>query len=178
MEYQLCHKLEEISEIGFKINWCFIKIGYLGYEYLQTQLTKQDICEYGYNILEKIESSYDLLTQLLGESSNDYVFEEILEKLAREERTDTTLQVRKWIVYLTKNMISNLREDYFENLLTITDFWVSLGIPQNTPHIFQAVNNKITPKEYYTKEMHDLIIDKHMQWIDNEIKQISLLEQK
>jgi len=173
------NKLEEIINIGFKINWKFIQIGYLGFEYIPQQIDKDDIKEYGYHLIEKMNDSFELIVQLLDELPNDYEFNEILKKLAQRENSKQELQTRKWIVYLTKKMIETidtLDDDFFEKLINITEFWVLLDQPENSPHIFQGVNNIISPEEYYTKDMYDLIIDKHKKWIEKEIKEIILLE--
>lgn len=170
------NKLERIREIGFKITWKLVKIGYFGDKFIQPQITKQDISEYACSLLEKMEANYNEIAQLANMKIEDYEIDHILNELIKLEDSNIELQCQKWIVYLTKEMIKNLGSNYFENLLTITEFWVSLGQPENSPHIFQAVKNQITPQEYYTEEMYNLILHTHKKWIDQEIKRIIQLE--
>lgn len=75
-------------------------------------------------------------------------------------------------------MIENLGDNYLENLLNITEFWVSLGQPNNSPHIFQSVGNKITPETYYTEEMYNVILQKHIEWISKQIQRVIQVEDK
>ena len=175
MESQLFHnKLENINNIGLKITWKFILIGYKGYMHLNSQITKDDICKYIENhINEKDNGKY---IELLVNEHDDYAFEKTLRNFANKEYSDLNLQIDKWILYLTKVMIDNLKSDYYENLLEINDFWVSLGQPEYCPHIFQGVNNEIEPEDYYTIEMYDKILKIHKEWIKKEIKRINLLE--
>ena len=170
------NKLEKIKEIGFNITWKFINIGYFGYKFVQKQITKQDLCEYSYSLLERIEIDYNEITQLTDKEIKDYKIEQILDKLIKFDNSDIELQYQKWIIFLTKEMIENLNGNYFENLLIITEFWLSLGQPKNSPHIFQAVENTITPKDYYTEEMYNSILYRHKDWINEEIQKIKQLE--
>lgn len=171
-------KLDEIKEMNFKITWKLIKIGYTGYKFMQPQINKQEICEYAYSLLEKMECNYEYIAQLIGEKENDYEFNQILDKLSKLDSSDIELQYQKWIIYLTKKLIESLDHNELENLLNITEFWISLGQPDNSPHIFQAVGNKITPEAYYTKEMYDLVLHRHLEWIGKETQKIIQLENR
>lgn len=170
------NKLEKIKEIGFKITWKFIKIGYFGYKFVQKQITKQELCEYSYSLLEKKEFNYNEIAQLTNIKLEDYELNQIFDKLIKFDNSNIELQYQKWVIFLTKEMIENLNGNYFENLLTITEFWLSLGQPKNSPHIFQAVGNQITPQEYYTEEIYNLILHRHKEWINKEIQRIIQLE--
>lgn len=169
------NKIKELEKMKFKITWALIQIGYLGNQIAQ-QIDEKDISEYCYSLLESEKENPDEVTQLIGEKDDRYEFERILDKLVKNENSDEELQFRKWRVYLVKQMIYNLGEDYIENLLNITEFWIDLGQPEDSPHIFQSVNNKITPKEYYTEDTYKIIIKRHMEWIEKEIEMIHQLE--
>lgn len=169
------NKIKELEKMKFKITWTLIQIGYLGNEIVQ-QIDEKDISEYCYSLLENEKENLDEVAQLIGEKDDRYEFEKILDKLVKKENSNKELQFRKWRVYLVKQMICNLDEDYIENLLNITEFWLDLGQPEDAPHIFQSVNNKITPKEYYTKNAYERIIKRHKEWIEKEIERIHQLE--
>lgn len=171
-------KLDEIKKLNFKITWKLIRIGYLGYENIQPQIDKQDVCNYAYYLLENMESNYNKVVQLITQKENDYEFNQILNHLAKLDNSNIELQVEKWIIFLTKKMIENLGDNYLENLLNITEFWVSLGQPNDSPHIFQSVGNKITPETYYTEEMYNVILQKHIEWISKQIQRVIQVEDK
>lgn len=178
MGFQLYHenKLKEIQKNKFRITWKLIEIGYFGYEFIQPQISKQDICEYAEIILQDKESNYNEIAQLIAEKLDDYEFNIILHKLAKQEEGDVEREYYKWTIYLTRKMLESLENDYFEDLLTINEFWISLGQPKYSPHMFQAVKNSISPQEYYTKEMYDLILNKHKEWIKCQTEKIIQME--
>lgn len=170
------NRLQKISEMNINITWLFIEIGYKGYKNIEPIINKQEVYEYAYSVLENTDKDFEDIALLLSAKSDDYEFNQILNKLVKLENSDFELQVRKWVVYLTQNMISNIERDYLEGLLTMTGFWILLGEPKDCPHIFQGVGNNITQEDYYTEEMYNLLINKHKEWIKKEIKQIRDLE--
>lgn len=171
------NKLQKIAEMNLNISWSLIEIGYNGYKNIEPLLNKQDICEYAYSLLEKADKDFDDITLLLSAKSDEYEFNNILNKLAKEENSNFELQVRKWIVYLTEKMLSNIEKDYLEGILTMRGFWTLLEEPKDCPHIFQGVGNDIKQEEYYTEKMYNLLISKHKEWIRKEIQQIAELDQ-
>ena len=36
------------------------------------------------------------------------------------------------------------------------DIWAYLEFPPDSPHVFQGINNEITPEEYYTMQNYNL----------------------
>lgn len=170
------NKLKQIEKNKFIVTWKLIEIGYFGYEFMQPQISKLDICEYAEVVLKNIQDNYDEIVQLIGERADDYEFNMILHKLSESDKSNIELQIHKWIIYLTNNMLESLKNDCFEDLLTINEFWISLGQPNYSPHMFQAVKNSISPQEYYTKEMYDLILNKHKEWIKCETEKIIQIE--
>ncbi len=169
-------KLKQIEKNKFIVTWKLIEIGYFGYEFIQPQISKLDIYEYAEILLQYKESNYNEIAQLIAEKLDDYEFNVILHKLAEQEESDIEKEYKKWIIYLTGEMLENLRNDYFEDLLTINEFWISLGQPEYSPHMFQSVENSISPQEYYTKEMYELILNKHKEWIKSEAEKIIQIE--
>lgn len=163
-------KIDKLIEIGFKINWNLIKIGYLGRGGVLPQISKEEVCNYGYYLIENNTSEKNLIIDLIDNSFDNIKFSEILCNLSNREYLNDNFQIKKWIVYLVKNLLENLPNDYFDGLLEITDFWISLDIDfKNCPHTFQGVNNNIIPEEYYTQEMYNKIINEHKEWLKSEI---------
>lgn len=176
MEYQLCHKLSKEFMKDLKVNWKYIYIGYIGYKEITPQLSKEDIVQYGDYLLEKENYCNDLISQLVGCSQDNYEFNIILERLQKREKESLELQMRKWIVCLANEMLNKLPNDYTEGLLELNEFWISLGQPKNCPHIYQSVQNNITPQEYYTQKMFNRIIKEHREWVKMEIDDIKRIE--
>lgn len=169
--------INEFIKWKFNINWTLLKIGYYGEKNILSQLSKQEIYEYSKEILNEIDEEYDLIVQLIS-AYDDYEFSEILNKLAREENVDYDIQLRKWIVYLVNKELTNISKDYFEGLMQLTELWISLGLPVECPHIIQGKNNTISPEEYYTKETYELLLEKNIKWVNDEIFNINMLEKK
>ena len=44
-------------------------------------------------------------------------------------------------------------DDCVEGLIHWTETWVSLGLPEDCPHIVQGRHNALSPDAYYTREM-------------------------
>lgn len=177
MEHQLCHKLSKGFTMNLKINWKYIYIGYKGYKGMTPQLSKEEIIQYGVYLLEGRDYHNDLVSQLVSYSQDSYEFHRILEHLQKLERESLELQVRKWIVCLANEMLNKLPNDYTEGLFELNEFWISLGQPKNCPHIYQSVQNNITPQEYYTPEMFNKIIKEHREWVKTEINDIKRIEE-
>lgn len=170
------NKLEELTKMNFKVTWKLIKIGYLGLEFIQPQLDRKDISDYACIYLKNANDNLEQIVQLIDEKNDEYEFIQILEKLSNSENSDIELQIRKWVIYLTKKMLENLDDNYVEGLLNITEFWVSLGQPSISPHILQGVENSITVQDYYTEYMYNIIVNKHIKWVEEEIEKIIHLE--
>lgn len=171
------NKLKELENMNFKITWKLINIGLFGYELINSQITKKDIYDYEEELLANNSFKFNDVVLLTDKSLSDTEFRELIYKFSKNEKTEMEFESEKWIVYLTKKMLDTLnKKDYFNSLLEISEFWISLGQPKNSPHIFQAVNNNITPKEYYTKEMFEKVLYIHEKWIKKEVKQISIRE--
>lgn len=171
------NKLKELENMNFKITWKLINIGLFGNELIKSQITKKDIYDFEEELLANNSFNFNDVVLLTDKSLSDTEFRELIYKFSKNEKTEMKFESEKWIVYLTKKMLDTLnKKDYFNSLLEISDFWISLGQPKNSPHIFQAVNNNITPKEYYTKEMFEKVLYMHENWIKKEVKQISIRE--
>lgn len=172
------NKLNELIELQFEINWTLIKIGYYGHDHIPPQISKQTVYDYGYQQLDIATNDYILLAQLVGDHDDDDIFTETISKLAKNDSSSNhlQLQLRKWRAYLVKTAIRNLPEDYFEGLLQLTELWVSLGLPDDCPHIIQGRNNTFTPEDYYTKVMYDLVLTTNINWLNEEILLIQSAE--
>lgn len=175
MEYKLCpNNLNQLVQFGFKINWTLLQIGYFGDDFIPPQFTQKDIITYA---LEQLKTNNNNLTALLACTKNDsYEFENILKKLAKNEGVSKEIQIRKLRALIVFRNIETMPDDYTEGLIKLTEIWVSLGLPDDCPHIIQGRNNSLSPDTYYTKEMYDTLKKKNFDWLDNEISYIIFKE--
>lgn len=168
--------INELKSFGFQINWTLLSIGYHGYSFIPVLLKKQSLRDYALEILETMNANYELVAQIASVSDGDYEFDENLNKLVRRENVDFNLQVRKWRALLLNHQIKELPQDCFEALISLTEFWVSLGLPDDCPHIIQGRNNSYSPQEYYTNNTYKLVLEKNVKWLKHEISTIIFLE--
>lgn len=161
--------IKQIQMFGFQINWTFLSIGYYGFLTISSQITSNDVCQYALEVLEKMNSGYELVAQLVAAENDEYEFNEIMGQLVKSENVDLNIQERKWRVYLVDQELKKISKDFFNGLLELTDLWVSLDLPNDCPHVIQGRNNTYSPQEYYTQTMYDILVKKNMDWVKNEI---------
>ncbi len=171
MEYKLClDNLEQLVQFGFKINWTLLQIGYQGRDFIPRLFTKENIYMYAMKQLELTDNI--LIAMLVCTENDDYEFEMILEKLTKNENASQVIQLRKLRVLILFRHFTTLPNDYTDALIELTEIWVSLGMPDDCPHIIQGRNNSLSPAEYYTKEMYDILRKKNFDWLEKEISYI------
>lgn len=175
MEYKFYpNSLEQLVHFGFKINWTLLQIGYLGCDFIPSVFTKGDISSYALN---QLESTDDILVAMLADTNNtEYEFERILERLARNEDVNVDNQIRKLRVLILFRHFRTLPYDYTDGLIELTEIWISLGLPNDCPHIIQGRGNSLSPSTYYTKEMYETLKKRNIDWLDNEISYIKKQE--
>ena len=171
MDYKLCSdNLGQLIQLGFKINWLLLQIGYCGDDFIAQQFSKKDIVAYALEQLEEIDD--DLIIMLVCEENDSYEFTNILHKLAKRERSSKEIQMRKLRALILSRSFAALPDDYMEGLIELTDIWISLGLPEDCPHVIQGRYNSLSPNDYYTKEMYETLKMKNFNWLDREISYI------
>ena len=166
MEYRLClNNLEQLVQFGFKINWTLLQTGYLGYDLIPPLFTKEDICIYATKQLESIDNN--LVSMLICAENDEFEF--ILKKLAKNENVNVEIQIRKLRVLILFRQFKALPNDYTNGLIELTEVWISLGIPDDCPHIIQGRNNLLSPDMYYTEKMYAILKKRNFDWLDKEI---------
>lgn len=167
------NKLQLLKNMGFRINWSLVRIGYCGEKNIPPQLTKNEVVDFASLILETArKEDYEPLAVLITGSKNKSEFIEALDTLSKSEITCSALEYKKWRVFLVKQTLEKIDTDYTSGLLQLTELWISLGLPNDSPHIVQGRNNSITPQEYYSKKTFDNIVIRHREWVEKEINNI------
>ena len=172
MDSQLCRDfLQQFESFGFKVNWLLLKIGFEGWNNLPRIISSNTIIEYAEKCLEKGENKPDLLVRII-DSIDEYEFQNALDELSKEEKTDPYIQYRKLRAFVVFSIIETLPNDCFDALLELTELWVSLGMPEDCPLFIQGRNNIYTPKAFYTKSNYNTVLMKTKDWIEKEKREI------
>ena len=98
----------------------------------------------------------------------------ILTELCDFEQVNITMSLRKWRLYLLKNILNDLETDALYVLIRLSEFWIEWQtvLIDPIPHLYQGVNNSMSPQDYYSEENMNRTIDIHKKWIENEIKSV------
>lgn len=167
------NKLQILKNMGFHISWLLVKIGYCGEKNIYPQLTKNEVADFASMMIETArKEDYEPLSMLIVGSESEREFIEAINSLSKGEITNLEIEYKKWRVFLVKQTLDKIDIDYTSGLLQLTELWISLGLPNDSPHIIQGRNNSMTPQEYYTKETFENILLRHKKWIAKEIQKI------
>lgn len=164
------NKLNLLKSLGFKISWKLIKIGLYGYMEIPILLTYDDIHQYLIEVLCDNTCETDKIVSLILEKENHCEFDKILNNLEKEDKSDITIQIRKWKVYLLKSILDNSNQDYFQGILEFMKYWTIIYPHMNSPMIFP--DEKISKEEYFTKSTYDYIFNLNRMWFEQEILNI------
>ena len=168
------NKINDIMQMGFRITWRVIAIGLFGEAYITPQLSKDDVYEYLDSLLTVPSAETDKIIKLICERDDNIKTDQMITFFAELENADLELQLRKWRAYLLKRILDEGKEDFMRSLLDLTEFWVSLGMPNDSPHEYPTKNN--VEKEYFTEETFFKLKSKSENWLLNEIQFINSLE--
>lgn len=160
-------KLEEFRKLNLSITWTLIDIGYKGSEIFQDELFSDEIIDYAISRLSD-DNYLDEVAELAGERvENTEEINRYVKILSAYEGYDFEKEFEKWVVcYVNKN-IQKKYDNCIDGLIELGDIWIKLGMPKDSPHIFQGVDNCISPQEYYTIENYENLYQSHINWVKN-----------
>lgn len=170
------NKLNILKSLGFKMSWKLVSIGLFGDNEIPAVLTYDDVVEYLHSLLIDVNEQTDIIVALLCEKNNPTKFDDILKKLASEEKTDLAIQKRKWRVYLLKSLMDDIGKDSLQGLLELMEFWVSMGHPNDCPQTFPNNDSIETVQDYFTQASYEINMSKNREWLNKEILKIVNLE--
>lgn len=162
-------KLKDFEEIGLKITWKLLFLGYRGHPIFSNKLEINEIFNYALDVYS-VNSDNDLILNLITETDNENKISLILKELSEKENTSYEIEVRKLRLIYVKNRIKIKNDNYIDGLCELSDMWIELNYPEDSPFVFQGRNNDITPKDYYTYENYNKIFMDHQIWFDKELK--------
>ena len=163
-------KINEIENLGLKITWKLLYLGFSKNNSFDRQIYLNDIIKYAINQVELGEKN-DLIYQLMCV----YDYEEllaldILYKLGETENSCYNIEIRKIKVLIAYKCTLVMNNNYIDGLNELYDLYFKLGEPENMPMVIQGVNNFITPKEYFKEQTYEMLYNKIRNWIERELK--------
>lgn len=156
-------KIGDIKEVNFTITWRLLCKGIL-----KKQLAVEDVVEYAIEQLEKGNDRMEICELAGGDSdTNDLL--DIMYDLADEENSQDEFEDRKLRAVILSKYLKQKNSNCIDGLMELTDLWIELGCPNDSPHIIQGKDNQINPIEYYTDDNYNYLFEKNEKWLKNEI---------
>lgn len=168
------NKINKIIQMGLKITWRVLAIGLFGESYIAPQISRDDVFEYLDSLLTVETLETNKIIELICERDNSTKSDKMVCCYAEMENTDLETQLRKWRVYLLQQILDNANRDFMQVLLDLTEFWVSVGMPDDSPHEYPNKNN--VSKDYFTEKTFIRVKAKSENWVLNEMQKINSLE--
>lgn len=156
-------KIGDIKKLNFTITWRLLSKGIL-----KRQLAVEDVVEYAIEQLEKGNDRMEIC-EIAGGCGDINDILNILYDLADEENSQDELEDRKLRAVILSNNLKQKNSNCIDGLMELTDLWIELGCPNDSPHIFQGKDNQISPLEYYTDDNYNYLFEKNKKWLKNEI---------
>lgn len=171
---------KKFNNYNITFSWSELKVGRFGYEknkfYLPQMLDDAIVLNFVINYLESNEEEDNPYIWELGDLKkpyNDEKIEHLLNLIADSDKNDLQAYY-KWRWILVKNLLTEIDEnDYVNTLFEINEFWLDLNLPQDMPHQYQGMGNKLTPKMFYSKDHYSKVILRHKVWLENEFQKFS-----
>lgn len=168
------NRLKILENMGFKITWKLIDIGLYGLYEIPVVLTRDEVWDYLDDLLTNIDEQSDNIISLICEKDDPIRADKILKKYTDNDKSDIIVQTRKWRAYLLKTLLDNISHDCLQGLLELIEFWISMGKPEDCPHIFPASKENV--HDYFTQSTYRFLATKNRVWLNQEIAKIIELE--
>lgn len=164
-------KLESIKKIGLSITWRLLYKGIC-----EKQLNTRDVIAYAAEKLEEGDTRGEIC-ELAGSYEDEREdIQNLLWELVEQENTQDDFEHRKIRAAIVSNTLRTKDNDYIAGLMNLTNLWIGLDCPNDSPHIIQGKNNNITPQEYYTVENYNFLYDKNVEWLKKELEYLRKMQ--
>lgn len=178
MENRRCAgNLALLEEIGFRISWTLLRLGYHECGFVPPMFSQKDICGYAAKCIEAKKDQDIRVAMLLGAEKDGYEFAEILNDLARSEAVDVELQSRKLRALFLYGQFSALPDDYENGLMELYQVWGTLGFPDDCPFQAWVRDRLLTATEDYTQSTYEALKRANFEWLYQETASIIRQEQ-
>lgn len=171
-------KLQEFKKLELSITWTLIDIGYKGSKIFQDELSSNEVINYAISLLDYDNYSWEVL-ELAGEKEvNTEEIDRHIKILSSYEMCNRDVEFEKWVVWYVSKHIQKKYDNYIDGLIELGDIWIKLGMPKDSPHIFQGLNNGISPQKYYTLENYENLYDAHVKWLNDKLLRLRHIDTK
>jgi hypothetical protein len=161
--------LEKMTSDNIAVNWSTILIGWYGPGNYDRQLSIADVAAYARELIEANPEQPIAVLKLAGARDDETALvESSLKQLAALEPYDETTEVRKWRLYLLRELEPALSDDPLYGLIALTEFWEKFDYPDDSPHVVQGRGNDQDPQQYYTPENFLNLRKLHREWMKGE----------
>lgn len=166
--------LRGLIDAGIRISWRILLIGLEGPGKYPPLLSIEDVLAFANEQINISTSPPEcVIAVIVASSEGAEETRTVLRRLADEEKSDATLELRKWRLVLLKNVMAELPDDALYGLLALTEFWERFDFPLDSPHVIQGRANRISPRDYFTNDNYRYLIQKHQDWINKETEALS-----
>ena len=151
--------IEKMLKGGIPVNWLTIKIGWDGPGNYTRLLSTADVIAYAGSLFEDdAEQPAEVLKLASAYDGEEGLVDACIRKLASEEKSQPSLEIRKWRLVLLEDHLKTLGDDPLYGLMGLNEFWAGFGYPNDSPQIISD----------YTPENYQSALEAHGRWIDKE----------
>lgn len=166
------NKLEYINKMDFKVTWKLIEIGLNGLEEIQPILTWDEVFEYLDNTLINETKETNNTIMIICQKNNYVETKKILHIFSNQDKSDVSIQKRKWRAFLLKKLLNSISKDSLQGLLELMEFWISMKRPNDCPFVFPKGNSSFIRQNYFTTATYNEQIKRNKIWLTEEIRKI------
>lgn len=159
--------------MNLPITWTLIDIGFKGSEIFRDELTANEIIDYAISLLTNDNYFEEVAELAIEREENKEEINRYVNILSSYEKCDKNKEFEKWVLCYVNKMLQKKCKNCIDGLIELGDIWLKLGMPKDSPHIFQGVNNTITPQEYYTMQNYENLYRAHINWVKNKLSKFS-----
>jgi len=163
-------KLDNIKELGLKITWQLLHLGFQSCEIFNGSVSAEEVIDFAIELMEKDVDNLDIFELSCEYNTNVENISKCLEKLSYQENTNYNIEFRKWRVAYVINNLPLEGEDCVRGLIQLGDIWCVFNFPDDSPHTYQERNNMNFPEQYYSNQNYRLLLIRHNEWIEEELK--------
>lgn len=157
--------IEDVKELRLEITWKFLYMCLC-----EEQIYVESVIEYAISRIEAGDERIEVC-ELAGAYADEKEYiSDLLLKLGKNEEASYEFEKRKLRAILVKKVLQHKNDNYIDGLMELTDLWIDLGYPEDSPHILQGVGNDIEVNDYYSQDFYDFLYQKNVTWLDQEVK--------
>lgn len=163
-------KIVDIQKLNLTVTWTLLYLGFCDNSIYGGQLSSDDVIKYAMSQIEE-DNCDDLVCELAGSyASEKEDICKILKILMQKEGKDRVIEGRKIRAVLVSDVLKLKNDNYINGLMDLSDLWIRLGYPDDSPHVFQGRNNTVNVNDYYSESNYNFLFKHHMSWLKKELQ--------